>query len=197
MARVPRELFVPEELRAARLRRQPAAAAARPDRLAAVHGRAHLPVPRGSRPGERVLDVGTGSGYAAAVLAELAGEVHSIERIPELAERPARRSAAAGLRARRRARRRRLARAAGARAVRGDRGRRRGDRTSRRRSGGSSCDGGRIVLPLRVARREQRLCVLERTAGRAARARVRAGAVRPARDRLDRVRAARAGESPC
>jgi protein-L-isoaspartate(D-aspartate) O-methyltransferase len=36
---------------------------------------------------ERVLDVGTGSGYQAAVLAELAGEVHTIERIPELAER--------------------------------------------------------------------------------------------------------------
>ena len=35
---------------------------------------------------ERVLDVGTGSGYQAAVLAELAHEVHTIERIPELAE---------------------------------------------------------------------------------------------------------------
>lgn len=35
---------------------------------------------------ERVLDVGTGSGYQAAVLAELAGSVVSIERIPELAE---------------------------------------------------------------------------------------------------------------
>jgi protein-L-isoaspartate(D-aspartate) O-methyltransferase len=35
---------------------------------------------------DRVLDVGTGCGYAAAVLAYLAGEVHSIERIPELAE---------------------------------------------------------------------------------------------------------------
>ena len=34
---------------------------------------------------ERVLDVGTGSGYQAAVLAQLAAEVHSIERIPELA----------------------------------------------------------------------------------------------------------------
>ena len=34
---------------------------------------------------ERVLDVGTGSGYQAAVLAELAGEVDTIERIPELA----------------------------------------------------------------------------------------------------------------
>ena len=35
---------------------------------------------------EKVLDVGTGSGYQAAVLAELAREVHSIEVIPELAE---------------------------------------------------------------------------------------------------------------
>lgn len=36
---------------------------------------------------ERVLDVGTGSGYQTAVLAELASDVHSIERIPELADR--------------------------------------------------------------------------------------------------------------
>ena len=35
---------------------------------------------------ERVLDVGTGSGYQAAVLAELAAEVHSIERVADLAE---------------------------------------------------------------------------------------------------------------
>jgi protein-L-isoaspartate(D-aspartate) O-methyltransferase len=38
------------------------------------------------RGGERVLDVGTGSGYQAAVIAELAGEVHTIERLPALAE---------------------------------------------------------------------------------------------------------------
>lgn len=34
---------------------------------------------------ERALDVGTGSGYAAALLSLLAAEVHSIERIPSLA----------------------------------------------------------------------------------------------------------------
>ena len=39
---------------------------------------------------ERVLDVGTGSGYQAAVLAELAREVHTIERLPELADAGAR-----------------------------------------------------------------------------------------------------------
>jgi protein-L-isoaspartate(D-aspartate) O-methyltransferase len=48
------------------------------------------------RPGERVLDVGTGSGYQAAVLAELGAEVVTIERIPELAERARASLAAAG-----------------------------------------------------------------------------------------------------
>jgi protein-L-isoaspartate(D-aspartate) O-methyltransferase len=43
-----------------------------------------------------VLDVGTGSGYQAAVLAELACEVVSIERIPELSELAAENLAAAG-----------------------------------------------------------------------------------------------------
>ena len=84
MARVPRELFVPEGLR---------------DR---AYDDSALPLPEGQtisqpymvaricealdlRGRERVLDVGTGSGYQAAVLAELAAEVFTIERIPELA----------------------------------------------------------------------------------------------------------------
>jgi protein-L-isoaspartate(D-aspartate) O-methyltransferase len=37
-------------------------------------------------PDDRVLEVGTGSGYQAAVLARLSAEVYSMERIPELAE---------------------------------------------------------------------------------------------------------------
>jgi protein-L-isoaspartate(D-aspartate) O-methyltransferase len=36
-------------------------------------------------PGDRVLEIGTGSGYQAAVLAELGMEVYSVESIPELA----------------------------------------------------------------------------------------------------------------
>jgi protein-L-isoaspartate(D-aspartate) O-methyltransferase len=36
---------------------------------------------------EKVLEVGTGSGYQAAILAELAREVHTIEIVPELSER--------------------------------------------------------------------------------------------------------------
>ena len=48
------------------------------------------------RPDDRVLDVGTGSGYQAAVLAELAQEVHTVERLGGLAERAKAKLAAAG-----------------------------------------------------------------------------------------------------
>ena len=86
MAAVPRELFVPAALG----RRAYADAAlpigagqtiSQPYMVARICSELELRGP------ERVLDVGTGSGYQAAVLAELAEEVHSIERIPELAER--------------------------------------------------------------------------------------------------------------
>jgi protein-L-isoaspartate(D-aspartate) O-methyltransferase len=39
------------------------------------------------QPGEKVLEIGTGSGYQAAVLAELTDQVYTIEIIPELAQR--------------------------------------------------------------------------------------------------------------
>ena len=38
-------------------------------------------------PGARVLEVGTGSGYQAALLAEMGAQVHTIERLPALARR--------------------------------------------------------------------------------------------------------------
>jgi len=39
------------------------------------------------KPEDTVLEIGTGSGYQAAVLSELAAKVYTVERIPELAER--------------------------------------------------------------------------------------------------------------
>ena len=38
------------------------------------------------KPGDKVLEIGTGSGYQAAILAELGADVYTIEIIPELAD---------------------------------------------------------------------------------------------------------------
>ena len=95
MTRVPRELFVPERLVARAYddaalpigHRQTISqpfVVAKICSLLALEGR------------ERVLDVGTGSGYQAAVLAELAAEVVTIERIAALADDARARLAAAG-----------------------------------------------------------------------------------------------------
>jgi protein-L-isoaspartate(D-aspartate) O-methyltransferase len=94
---VPRHLFVPREL------------------VAEAYGDHALPIGAGQtitqaanvgrsaelaaiRPGSRVLEVGTGSGYQAAVLAQLAGQVFSLERIPELAAEARRVLASLGVR---------------------------------------------------------------------------------------------------
>ena len=86
MRRVPRELFVPEPL------------------AGFAHEDAPLPIGEGQtisqptivgvmtealrlRPADRVLEVGTGSGYQAAVLAQLAAEVVSVEVHDSLRER--------------------------------------------------------------------------------------------------------------
>jgi len=84
MAAVPREAFVPRHLRDL------------------AYADEALPIERGQtisqplmvalmtellapEPGDRVLDIGTGSGYQAAVLAEMGCRVLGIERVPELA----------------------------------------------------------------------------------------------------------------
>jgi protein-L-isoaspartate(D-aspartate) O-methyltransferase len=95
MGRVPRELFVSEELRDAAY-----ADAALPigggQTISQPYMVALICAELALRGGERVLDVGTGSGYQAAVLAELAAEVHTIERLPELAGQARANLAAAG-----------------------------------------------------------------------------------------------------
>ena len=48
------------------------------------------------RPGDRVLEIGTGSGYGAAVLSKIAGEVYTVERIEGLADSARDRLAALG-----------------------------------------------------------------------------------------------------
>jgi protein-L-isoaspartate(D-aspartate) O-methyltransferase len=94
--RVPREAFVPEDLRdhaydntalgigCGQTISQPLVVARMTELLEV-------------RPGDRVLDVGTGSGYHAAILASLAGPVWSIERHEDLSRRAGEALARAGV----------------------------------------------------------------------------------------------------
>jgi len=50
------------------------------------------------QPGEKVLEIGTGSGYQSAVLSKLCSEVYSIEIVPELAHSASERLARLGYR---------------------------------------------------------------------------------------------------
>ena len=86
MAQVPREVFVPERRRP-RAYDDAALSIGRGQTISQPYMVARICQELALRGDERVLDVGTGSGYQAAVLAELAAEVHTIERVPELAER--------------------------------------------------------------------------------------------------------------
>jgi protein-L-isoaspartate(D-aspartate) O-methyltransferase len=97
LGQVPRHAFVPEDMQ----------------RLAYVN--APLPIGHGKtisqpfivalmtdlldvQPGQRVLEIGTGLGYQAAILARLAGAVCSVELLPELAREAGRRLARLGYR---------------------------------------------------------------------------------------------------
>ena len=79
----------------------------------------------GLRGGETVLEIGTGSGYQAAVLCQIAARVYTIEIVAPLAEAFGGAAGAARLRERVRALRRRLPGLAGGRALRRDPGHRR------------------------------------------------------------------------
>jgi len=88
MGRVPRHEFVPERLRADAYRDGP---------LPIGHGQtisqpyivAFMTEQLEPKPTDRVLEVGTGSGYQAAVLAELVAKVYTIEIVEDLAQRAA------------------------------------------------------------------------------------------------------------
>jgi protein-L-isoaspartate(D-aspartate) O-methyltransferase len=95
MRRVPRELFVSDRDRRKAYRDMPlrigyGQTISQPYMVAVICQAAEV------REGDHVLDIGTGSGYQAAVLAELGAAVYTVERIPELAERARERLEAAG-----------------------------------------------------------------------------------------------------
>ena len=85
MGSVPRELFVPEKVRRSAYNDSALPIGqeqtiSQPWVVAAICQALHLDGD------ERVLEIGTGSGYSAAVLAQLADSVVSIERVPTLGE---------------------------------------------------------------------------------------------------------------
>ena len=95
MSRVPRELFLPSDLRA-KAYDDAALPIGHGQTISQPYMVARICEELGPVAGRRVFDVGAGSGYQAAVLAELEAEVHTIERLPELAEQARRNLADAG-----------------------------------------------------------------------------------------------------
>ena len=88
MEKVPRHLFVPEQQRAAAYQDRPlpigyGQTISQPFIVALMTDLINV------GPGDAVLEIGTGSGYQAAVLSPLAKKVYSIEIIPELGKRAA------------------------------------------------------------------------------------------------------------
>lgn len=86
MAKVPRHLFVPESLRVQAYADEPLPIGDG-QTISQPYIVAYMTEALGLRGGEKVLEIGTGSGYQTAVLAEIAGEVLTIEIVEPLAER--------------------------------------------------------------------------------------------------------------
>ena len=84
MRKVPRHVFVPEPLRAAAYADGPLPIGDG-QTISQPYIVAYMTEALQLRGGEHVLEIGTGSGYAAAVLAEIAADVVTVERLPGLA----------------------------------------------------------------------------------------------------------------
>jgi protein-L-isoaspartate(D-aspartate) O-methyltransferase len=95
MRKVPRERFVPESLASLAYDDRPlpigeGQTISQPYIVAVMSEALRL------RSNDRVLEIGTGSGYAAAVLAVIAAEVYTVERLEGLAESASKRLAELG-----------------------------------------------------------------------------------------------------
>jgi protein-L-isoaspartate(D-aspartate) O-methyltransferase len=96
MQKVPRHLFVPKTWERAAYEDRPlpigeGQTISQPYIVAVMTEQLEI------RPRDRVLEIGTGSGYQAAILAELAAKVISVERLPGVADRARENLARAGV----------------------------------------------------------------------------------------------------
>jgi protein-L-isoaspartate(D-aspartate) O-methyltransferase len=88
MRKVRREAFLPEDMREFAYEDSPLPIAAS-QTISQPYIVALMTEALALKGGEKVLEIGTGSGYAAAVLGEIAADVYTVERIGELAEKAA------------------------------------------------------------------------------------------------------------
>lgn len=86
MRKVPRHLFLDEALRSQAYEDNPSPIGEK-QTISQPYIVAMMTELLGLKGKEKVLEIGTGSGYQAAVIAEIAERVYSIERIPALAKR--------------------------------------------------------------------------------------------------------------
>ena len=88
MRSVPREAFLPAQLREFAYEDAPLPIE-QDQTISQPYIVAFMTEALGLHGGEKVLEIGAGSGYAAAVLSRIAGEVYTVERIGQLAEKAA------------------------------------------------------------------------------------------------------------
>jgi protein-L-isoaspartate(D-aspartate) O-methyltransferase len=88
MRAVPREAFLPEHMREFAYEDAPLPID-EGQTISQPYIVAFMTEALGLQRGETVLEIGTGSGYAAAVLAEIAGQVYTVERFSQLAQKAA------------------------------------------------------------------------------------------------------------
>ena len=136
MRKVPRELFLPKNLREFAYEDSPLPIAGE-QTISQPYIVAFMAEALMLKGGEKVLEIGAGSGYAAAVLSEIAANVYTVERLGQLADKAAAPARRTRLRQCSRAARRRHQGVAGACALRCHRRR-------RRRTAGSGVAEGAI-----------------------------------------------------
>ncbi|MDK2896440.1 MAG: protein-L-isoaspartate(D-aspartate) O-methyltransferase [Candidatus Atribacteria bacterium] len=85
LRQVPRHLFVPENLRSQAYQDRPLPIGFG-QTISQPYIVALMSESLGAKLGDKVLEVGTGSGYQAAILAEMGCQVYSVEIVPELAD---------------------------------------------------------------------------------------------------------------
>ena len=95
MRAVPREAFLPDQLREFAYQDSPLPIE-ESQTISQPYIVAFMTEALALQGGERILEIGAGSGYAAAVLSRIAGEVYTVERIGQLAEKAAARLADLG-----------------------------------------------------------------------------------------------------